>query len=527
MEDASKGLSEAIELYISCQNLPDKDTFSKSDPIVKVTMETRGKGNQLVGMTETQKNNLNPVFKKCILVNYYFEQHQTLSFLCVDVDETNIEGDQIGTANCTIAQIMMTDPETGLKLPLDNSKKNSFITIKYQRLPNLNMDFIFKVKCQKVKNLRWCGKSKPFLRISRPGKGYEDSNNPEKIPDANWIIVNETEWPVANLEPVFAPFTIKGSVLNRGNISMKNKWELWDHSTEDNHKYIGGAFISVKEIQEEKRIFPSENKSKNFTGDIIFDECKTVKKHSILDYLKMGLNLSLTVGIDFTASNGGATNPTSLHYILGPRPNQYQSTLTEVGMILLEYDTDKLVPMYGFGASPPGEKQTSFCFPLNLLPKSPFVYSVPGLLETYSSIVGRLNFLGPTNFAPIMAETMDAVARGYKTNKMVYSILLILTDGLITDFQETKKVLVKCSRLPMSVIIVGVGNEDFSQMEMLDSDKSLLKDSDGNTAVRDIVQFVPYRDFASNPSLLSETVLKELPGQIDQFYQSIGVIPPS
>ena len=43
-----------------------------------------------------------------------------------------------------------------------------------------------------------------------------------------------------------------------------------------------------------------------------------------------------------------------------------------------------------------------------------------------------------------------------------YFVLLILTDGIITDLDLTIAAIVKASNLPMSVIIVGVGNEDFS-----------------------------------------------------------------
>ena len=40
-----------------------------------------------------------------------------------------------------------------------------------------------------------------------------------------------------------------------------------------------------------------------------------------------------------------------------------------------------------------------------------------------------------------------------------YFVLLILTDGIITDLEATKMSIIKASNLPMSIIIVGVGNE--------------------------------------------------------------------
>ena len=51
-----------------------------------------------------------------------------------------------------------------------------------------------------------------------------------------------------------------------------------------------------------------------------------------------------------------------------------------------------------------------------------------------------------------------------------YFILLLLTDGVITDMDQTKQAVVAASALPMSIIIVGVGNADFQMMEELDSD---------------------------------------------------------
>jgi vacuolar-type H+-ATPase subunit F/Vma7 len=45
-----------------------------------------------------------------------------------------------------------------------------------------------------------------------------------------------------------------------------------------------------------------------------------------------------------------------------------------------------------------------------------------------------------------------------------YFILLLLTDGIINDMQKTIDEIVRGSSLPLSIIIVGVGSEDFSSM---------------------------------------------------------------
>ena len=48
----------------------------------------------------------------------------------------------------------------------------------------------------------------------------------------------------------------------------------------------------------------------------------------------------------------------------------------------------------------------------------------------------------------------------------------MLTDGAITDMPQTKQAIIAASRLPLSIIIVGVGEANFDAMNELDSDDS-------------------------------------------------------
>ena len=70
---------------------------------------------------------------------------------------------------------------------------------------------------------------------------------------------------------------------------------------------------------------------------------------------------------------------------------------------------------------------------------------------------------------------------------MVYQVLLILTDGEIHDMARVKKLIVDSSPLPTSIIIVGIGQEEFDLMVDLDSDDKILTDDDGRACTRDIV----------------------------------------
>ena len=97
--------------------------------------------------------------------------------------------------------------------------------------------------------------------------------------------------------------------------------------------------------------------------------------------------------------------------------------------------------------------------------------------------------LGPTKFSSVLKECKRQVEE-CKDPKM-YFIILILTDGEINDMNETIDQIAEISQknLPISIIIVGVGNEDFSNMVRLDGDDMSLREN-----ISDIVQFVKFKD---------------------------------
>ncbi len=88
-------------------------------------------------------------------------------------------------------------------------------------------------------------------------------------------------------------------------------------------------------------------------------------------------------------------------------------------------------------------------------------------------------------------------------------ILLILTDGVIHDKDEVKNLLVKCGRLPLSLIIIGIGNnDDWSAMHELDDDNCQMVDFQGKKTERDLVQFVEFSNHNNNGVELAREVLQ-------------------
>ncbi|OBS73540.1 hypothetical protein A6R68_15922, partial [Neotoma lepida] len=194
------------------------------------------------------------------------------------------------------------------------------------------------------------------------------------------------------------------------------------------------------------------------------------------------------VGVDFTGSNGDPRSSDSLHYISPDGVNEYLTAIWSVGLVSHE-------------------------FPMNFNPSNPYCNGIQGIIEAYRACLPQIKLYGPTNFSPIINHVARfAAAATQQQTASQYFVLLIITDGVITDLDETRHAIVSASKLPMSIIIVGVGGADFSAMEFLDGDGGSLRSPSGEVAIRDIVQFVPFRQFqnVSPKELTAEVWLRKV-----------------
>ncbi|XP_072234853.1 copine-3-like isoform X2 [Leuresthes tenuis] len=313
--------------------------------------------------------------------------------------------------------------------------------------------------------------------------------------------------------------------------------DCYDHHVNGSHSFIGSFKTTLAEMLTGTHISPAEFecinpkklKKKNYknSGVICIKRCQVEKEYSFLDYIMGGCQVNFTIAIDFTGSNGDPSSPQSLHYINPEGYNEYLKAIQAVGNVIQDYDSNKMFPVFGFGAQIPPSWQVSHEFPVNFNPTNPFCAGIEGVVQAYQQCLPQVKLWGPTNFAPIIKHVTYFASQALHQNMASqYYVLLILTDGVITDMDQTRDAIVKASRLPMSIIIVGVGEADFSAMEFLDSDDKLLKTATGDVAARDIVQFVPFRNFHGSSVALAQSVLAELPDQVASFFNSYKLKPP-
>ena len=308
--------------------------------------------------------------------------------------------------------------------------------------------------------------------------------------------------------------------------------EIWDSRSSGSHTKIGQTQFTINEIKSGKKefIFTDAVKKNNVNlGVLCFDAFDITFKPQFIDYIRGGTQLALVVAADFTSSNGYPHRNDSLHcYNNAYGMNSYQKAMSACGEILLNYDYDKMVPVYGFGGKPKfpnlTSMQTMHCFPLNGKIDDPYCFGLEGIMEGYNYALHNSELSGPTLFCPILTEVMKICQNSKQSEDDQYYILLILTDGEIHDMDLTKKAIVDSSHLPLSIIIIGIGNANFDNMDILDGDEGLW-DASGRKAQRDLVQFVPFNKFAGDPTALAAHVLEELPLQLTEYMRLVGKNP--
>jgi len=517
-------LTTEVEISVRCENLRDEDLLSKSDPTcVLFSKDNKSARWVEIGRTERILESLSPRWARKFMLQYRFEERQQLRFSVYDIDsdrERLSDHDPLGYIECSLGEIM-----AGQSRGFSRTFPNGGVIFVHAEEIATNNDLVtFSLEGKDLDKKDLFGKSDPFFEISRINVESND-----------FTIVYRSEAIQNTLSPDWRTVEIDTVRLCNSDHHRTLRFVVYDEDSDGSHDLIGSFQTTLARLlqgpgpENQYECINQKKKQKKgskykHSGIVSVKQIHIEKLFSFLDYISAGLQLNFTVAIDFTGSNGAPSHPSSLHYN-GPaaRPNQYVTAIQAVGSVIQDYDSDKMFPSLGFGAKIPPRNEVSHEFFLTLDPSNPFCAGLGGILTAYQSALNNVQLYGPTNFCPVITHVAK-FAEAYQQDPSNYFVLLIITDGLITDFEETKALLKRVSGLPMSVIIVGVGDEDFSEMEDLDGDEERRKDT------RDIVQFVELQKFLLpgggwSSELLAQSVLAEVPGQVTAWMKSSGFRP--
>ncbi|KVH99051.1 hypothetical protein Ccrd_022745 [Cynara cardunculus var. scolymus] len=398
-----------IELSLSASNLRDRDVLSKSDPMAVVYTKGKDGSLQEVGRTEVIQNSLNPQWITKVKITYYFEMVQKLLFHVYDVD-TQLHGPEVktlklddqqylGEGTCTLSQIV-ADPKRSRTLDLVSIAESTESSSRKlgQLTVHAEEETVSKTTAELI-----------FKCTDLENKDFFSKSDPflvisKYVESGATVPICRTEVLKNDLKPVWKPL-----FLNISQVGSKDSpvvIECFNFNSNGKHDLLGKVQKSLAEL---------EKLSSSKQGENLF--------------------LPITIGKD-------------------PQTKAIQ----EVGDVLQYYDYDRQFPSWGFGARPI-DGPVSHCFNLNGSSTNPMVAGIHGIMTAYERALSNVSLAGPTLFGPVITSAATIASQSLAANEHKYFVLLIITDGVITDLQETKDALVKASDLPLSILIVGVGGE--------------------------------------------------------------------
>lgn len=391
-----------------------------------------------------------------------------------------------------------------LKRRLGN--QNSYLHIKIQEIEGANPKFAFSFKGISLDSKDFGGGSDPYLIFKKTNQFGIEFYRTEVIKN--------------NLNPIWKNFVLSLNTLTDNNLSNIIRIECWDWDRIGSDDFIGCEIISVERMISpacEFYIYETEDNrlSNKKSGKI---QCKSLPILSFLGYLRAGLRYNFTFAVDFSKNNTELHRETAMIY-------SYYNALGQIGANLEPYDHDNIFFLYGLGAHINRQNSPNQCFALSKNESGPQTKGSRGLQVTYLT---ALNWIDPANVCclnKVIEKSMEFSR--FSPPEYEYNILIIFTYGSIDDIEQTISTIIDASMLPMSIILIGMGNGSTRKMEKLCCSEELKRiDKNSETyPARNIVQFYSYQNYTNNTAKLVTEMMNKIPKQVEDYMSAVWHCP--
>ncbi len=319
------------------------------------------------------------------------------------------------------------------------------------------------------------------------------------IENQNKTIFKSNLFAMAYIKPLIIPERLLSPSFDMNLYSSLNN--------NNNYNKIGTLHSTVKEIKESKII------ELNSDGDKIKMSIQsTIVKYTFIDYIiKMNGRFNVSFAIDFTGSN--YNDGFDRHcYNKDISQNYYIKAIKFCGGVLDEYSFDHIFPTFGFGASVNGELQ--LCLNINFK-DDPGILNLDNVILEYQNCLNKIDLSGPTLICPIIDNFKIMIKNNISIS--IYNVLMIITDGIIDDIDDVIDSVVDAQSLPLSINIIGIGEEPTQEMRKLNMELGPLYDSKGKRMDRKVVTYIHFQQYQNNFNMLKNDLMKTIPENVIEY----------
>jgi len=421
-------ITDKVHVSLYARDLTNRAGWETSDPFAVVTL-LEGTTTRILGKTEVIQNSLSPNWTKTFCLDYSLGRQTHFN---VGVwDSSPRQGGKnkpMGSAVFEIGDVLGSPGSVKSK----RLREGGILFVRVVKAqPTAGTLHVSSIRGLNLLNVEggalFGGKSDPFFTITRKVivRGEVTS-----------IVVYRSDYCKNTLNPNWKGFEIGMDQLCDGDPNQPLLISVFDYEHSGRHTAMGTVDVSVSSlVGRGTATFSLRHRGKpagaiEFLGGQInkapllssstyatpiavpSSGFQAIKQPTFVDYISGGCEIHMCVAIDFTGSNGDPRVPGTLHYIHPDgRPNEYEKVLTSISSILMKYDSDKKIPVLGFGAKINGVLNNCFqCGPTQE------AYGTNGVIDAYrSTLRSGLTLSGPTYFKDIIKNaaskaTLDHVS---------------------------------------------------------------------------------------------------------------------
>ena len=239
-------------------------------------------------------------------------------------------------------------------------------------------------------------------------------------------------------------------------------------------------------------------------------------KYTLFDYIKAGISFDAYIVIDFSDKSEHTHAMEVNHYIL---------SIGGIREIL--YDFLKTFEVYGYGAKlkMPDENNNNSSFFNLCLNGNKSLKGLTQIKTAYEQYLDNLDFCNNNVLSPLINNILKRIYEKYELTK--YNILFLLMNKAPKkeDYQKCVDALIQSTFQPLSIVIIGIGDNDNDLKNIQHLFNNKRSHSNGMERLKNNIFFVSMKECNNDANLLKNICLKEVPKQMVEFYNILKTTP--
>lgn len=260
----------------------------------------------------------------------------------------------------------------------------------------------------------------------------------------------------------------------------------------------------------ERNLKENDNSSEKLHVQLDKKKVNYSKNLSLFEFFKSGIKLSCYISLDF--SKGNEYNQDD---------NSYFSILKDITSLISNYIIDHhSFYVYGIGGKPKNNNSSQNVFNINMDENDAAIKSYDKIFENYKNCLENIDPDNKVNLSSLIEKVNIDIHNKHELR--YYNILFILLKDIVdkNDIQNIYDRIIESSYLPVSIIIIGIGKTDFTQMNEIFNSIPQVSSYTRTKKKRDNAIFISMNDyFENNTEKRIQICFKNIGKQFLNYYE--------